>query len=109
MKIHPSIYPGLAGCVDPEAQTVQGMVCKILEVDPLQLSLPNRKRELVEARGLIFYVLRRQDKKKWSYVKLGALYNLDHSTAIWGIHLIKNLLQTNKDFRSRIGKFIEIE
>lgn len=109
MKIHPYTYPGINGLADPEAKKVEELVCNNLGMQPDMLQLHTRKRELVEARSLVFYILRRHDKKKWSFAKLGALYGLDHATVMWGIDVIKNLLQTSKDFRARVGTFMEIE
>lgn len=109
MRIHPYTYPGINGLADPQATKVEELVCRNLGLKADMLKLHTRKRELVEARGLVFYILRKTDSKKWIFAKLGALYGLDHSTVKWGINLVTNLMQTNKDFRFRIGKFIEIE
>jgi len=109
MKIHPYSYPGINGLADPEAKKVEELVCGNLGMQPDMLQLHTRKRELVETRSLVFYILRKNNNKKWSFAKLGALYGLDHSTVIWGINLITNLMKTNKDFRARVGTFMEIE
>lgn len=102
MKLSAYIIPGLAKQRPIDAIIVERMVCQAMELDPVKMREHKkwRKREYVEARYLVWTMLYR--KYKWGQAKAGALYEKDHATVIHGMKKIDNLMQTDKDFRSKV-------
>jgi chromosomal replication initiation ATPase DnaA len=66
-------------------------VCVVCDLTPGQLISPTRRRELVTARHLFYYVGRHHMKQPWA--RLGSFLTRDHSTAIWGSAQYENYLK----------------
>lgn len=108
MLINPYIIPGLEVHKPIEAVNVEFMVCQVLELEPIlmQQVKKNRKREYVEARYIVFYILVKHFK--WKLERTGKFYDKDHATVLYGIKTVNNLMQTNKEFRSKVSSLIDI-
>ncbi len=61
------------------------------------LKMKTRKREVVTARQLAMYFAKKYTKKSLS--EIGAAFNKDHSTVVHAIKTVKNLYETDKEFR----------
>ncbi len=63
-------------------------------------SLSSRKREVVEARQICMYVIRRETT--YSFTKIGELFGgKHHATVLHACETISNLIETDKKFENR--------
>ena len=56
-----------------------------------------RKRHIVDARRIFFYLARKHTR--FSLSVLGGYFNLDHATALHGIRSAKDFIKTDEEFR----------
>ena len=63
----------------------------------VNLHLKTRKRHIVDARRMFFYLARRHTRFGLSI--LGGFFDLDHATALHGINSAKDLIKTDEEFR----------
>lgn len=65
-----------------------------------------RKREEVEARQIAMWWRKNNTKK--SLAAIGLIYGgRDHSTVLYAARTIKNLIETNREFRSKVDDILE--
>ncbi|WP_158674017.1 helix-turn-helix domain-containing protein [Pedobacter sp. KBW01] len=89
----------------PEDEIIQG-VCNALEVDYESLASKNRSDENVEARFIIFKLLR--EHTDLSLKSVGALFNRDHSTVTYGVSEFCDLFEIkDKLFMRKLEKVAE--
>lgn len=72
---------------------IESTVCEALGVTPDALRSKCRKRELAECRFWIWYFSRMYTRM--SLIKMGAEYQRDHSTVIYGLSVIDALRSHN--------------
>lgn len=84
------------------AQDVLALVANTLNVSPILLKTTNRKRELVEARQIYSYIIRKISKVEISFEKAGAIINRDHATIIYGSNTAQQLMITDKSFSKKM-------
>jgi chromosomal replication initiation ATPase DnaA len=78
----------------------------LLDITPELISTAKRKREVVVARQLCYYISRNNQLGSWA--KIGQRFgNKDHATSMHGYRTITNLLQTDREFRKQHKQFIE--
>ncbi len=70
---------------------LQKNVCKALGISLEQLKERNRKREIVIARHICFYIARENNLGSLKFLAIN-LNGCDHSTVIHGIGLVQDLL-----------------
>lgn len=68
---------------------------------PINKMRTSRKKEIVAARQTFHYILK--TRTPWSLNKIGFLkYKKNHATVINSIKIIKNYIDTDKEFRKKI-------
>ena len=81
------------------------IVCKYFGIEPEALESKSRKREIVQARQIAMYFAK--NKTNYSSTAIGAIVgDKDHATVLYACKTINNLIETDKEFKSKI---IEIE
>ena len=80
-------------------------VCQEYGVNFLDLITPCRKRELIEPRHVIMYVLK--TFKLLSFEQIGQLFNRDHSTVVHARKAVENQRFADKNYEIRIVKLIQ--
>ncbi len=82
-------------------QYLQKTVATHLKIPQENIKKKSRKKEIVLPRQLIMYLMR-----KYTHTSLKSIGNLlghkDHSTVSYACNTIRNLMQTNKHFRSQV-------
>jgi len=73
---------------------LQESICKCLGITIDQLREKTRKREIVIARYICFYIARNNGLGSLKFIGKG-LNNFDHSTILHGITLVDDLIQAN--------------
>ena len=104
--IHPMIYVGLEGTVlgvDQMYPTIVEAVASEFNVTVNQIFLKSRKRELVDCRRCIAFILR--EFYQLTYHTIAKKFKCDHSTIVHGVQKTHELLQYDQHFQS---KFISI-
>ena len=82
-------------------KTLINIVCKYYEFSYQQVNKPSRKRELAQVRQLCMYF---GDKYiECSLAKLGEPFGKDHSTVLYSIKVINNLLDTSQQIREDVN------
>ncbi len=93
---------------------IRDIVCQYYDIDPATiLTTKSRKRELVFARQLIMYFMRKYTKM--SLKSIGSEFagtsngkKKDHTTVIHSIRTVNNLMDTDEGIRTQV-KHIEIK
>lgn len=73
-----------------------------LNINPKKLISKSRKRELVNARGLCYIILRERDPSLSLY-DIGRCFRRDHSTVINGIREVGKELSYNTDLQKSLA------
>ena len=93
-----SIY-AIPGINTPPEQ----IICECFGINRSMLFAKTRKREVVEARHFYFYMKIRENGYS-GYSKLGMETGFDHSTLIYAVKNVYNLLMTDKTFQGKAKK-----
>ena len=83
-----------------DADIMEGMVCQLWKVTKEDLRKKTKKREIAEARQVMMFYLHKV--KGNSGAKAGKEFGKDHSTVLHACKTVKNLFDTNKEFRNKI-------
>ena len=75
------------------------IVCKKTGIDIKDLKGKSRKREIVEARQLAFYILKKNTRLPFAVI--GGMLNRDHTTVIHSIKVVTALKETDKEYISK--------
>lgn len=82
---------------------IQKAVCNYYNIDLQKLHANTRKREYVLPRQIAMYFCKKLTKL--SFREIGEnIGNKDHATVIFAIKTIKNLIETNRQFRNQINE-----
>lgn len=79
---------------------IEQVVCTYLEVHPKTLGGVKRTRDIVFARQVIMFLIRRYSTL--SLMNIGKRYNKDHTTVIHSLRTINNLMDTDPVVRSKV-------
>jgi len=105
-RIHPYVYCGLAftkeGYYHETVDTIVISVCESLKIKPEIVLSSSRVREVVEARQLCMFFVRKL--KELPYMKIGKMFRRDHATVIHAVNQVTNLLEFSYDFRTKYWK-----
>lgn len=71
---------------------------------PEQLKKKSRKRRLVDARSVLFYILHR--RLGMGSVEAGKLFNRDHATVLHNCKKVDNLMSYDRTWLETINKFV---
>jgi chromosomal replication initiator protein len=106
-------YMALPGCVgkmrhEPFLKTADEIffdVCTIFRVEKSYLLQNNKKRDrlFVVPRQVIMTDLALNSDPKPSLAQVGTMFSKDHSTVIHAIKTVKNLLDTDRNFKKTVG------
>lgn len=75
-------------------------VCDIFKVTEEEMKGKCRKRNLVEPRQIIMYML--YNKTARNLKSIGRLMNRDHATVIYANNTVKDLMDTDKLYKAQI-------
>ena len=80
-----------------EVQGVSQVVGSLYGLDFEQMISINRRRELVDARKIIYFLLR--NVYKLTFSKIGAILQRDHTTMLHYYRDHENLMETDRDYK----------
>ena len=101
MKAPKNLYYLVHTVNTPEMRFVDEIINKVvdvLKIEKYSLFSKSRKRDNVEARAVIWTILKLK-RRSWSSVKLGALFFRDHATALHGMNLAKEIPEIQQKIR----------
>lgn len=108
--IPPMIYVGM----NTRRRDITGIIVHIANVLDVDLSLmlsKTRKRKAVEARQIAMYLIRyhSEDKNALTLSQIGASIGAgyDHATVLHACKNVKNLVETDKEFRNKFNRILE--
>lgn len=78
-------------------------VCDHFGINIHNIADKTRKREYVEARGIISYHLRRRTNK--SFMDIGELFNKDHASIMHYIKRTENLMDVDSKYKELVKSF----
>lgn len=106
-KLKANISPKRITCdTDNAFEDIISSVTEIYSQDKSVVYLRTRKREVVQTRQICMALSKLKTKKSLTFV--GRHYgNFDHATTIHSIKTVRNLLDTNKEFRGDVGHLFE--
>jgi chromosomal replication initiator protein len=90
----------------PESQRPYDSIIKVLDFNGItmqEIVKRSRKREYVDTRRLCIAILRYD--YNWTLVKIGKLFDQDHSSVIHSLQKIKELIQVDERVRNQVERF----
>lgn len=84
-------------------ENIQQLVCIGEGIDPNTLQTTTRKREVVFARQLVMYFLRKHTNN--TLLLASSYYNKDHATCLHSVKVINNLIDTDKSIRNKVTAY----
>lgn len=82
---------------------IEAIVCAELKTDSYLIRTHSRKRELVMARDIIYYLARKYTRLTLAFI--GSRYNKrDHTTVIHGINHVQDMLATEPETRKTLQR-----
>jgi chromosomal replication initiator protein len=82
-------------------EEIRKIVCEFFELSPDQLLSQTRKREIVQARQIAMYLSK--NHTRYSSAAIGAqIGGKDHTTVLHACKTVKDLIDTNKTFKSNM-------
>ena len=77
---------------------LEDITCSVLGIESQKLYMVTRKREIVNARQIIFFIVR--PCYLLSLDSIGKHYGKDHATVIHGIRQVAGHIETDREFRA---------
>lgn len=105
MNISYMLIPGVSK-VGYNADKIINIVCNKTKISFEDLKKKNRSRSNVEARQIIFKILRTEIGL--TTVKIGEIFNVDHSTVVYGVKQANNLCESNLNFKQKYESIIQL-
>jgi chromosomal replication initiator protein len=106
-KVTYTALPGLRWCVlNPNMQKIHAdhiekLVCEYYDIKVSAIKVPRRQRKLAFTRQVIMWLVRKYTKMTLS--EIGARFNgKDHTTVIYAIRQIDNLIYSDERVRSQV-------
>jgi len=96
--IHPYIYVGLNSHEATQSAIISS-ISHVLKIPLKVLVSKDRKRDVVEARQIAMYFLRKNHNLP--YTAIGRMFRRDHATVIHACRQVKNLLDYHIEFRKK--------
>jgi chromosomal replication initiation ATPase DnaA len=75
-------------------------VCQVYDIELADLMSKKRFRILVEPRQILFYILHK--KLNIPCTRVGAMFNKNHATVLYGANNIKSFIEYDKELRERV-------
>lgn len=88
------------GVTKSDHDAIMMAVCVALRVEKKALIGRGRPRELVEARHIAFYLMRKLTGL--TLTQIGEIFNRDHSTVIYGIETCEDLMEVDIPFQRKV-------
>jgi chromosomal replication initiator protein len=80
---------------------ISKLVCEYFEISLDMVKSKTRKREIVQARQIAMYLIKRSGK--YSLKAVGAFFGgRDHSTVIYACQTVEDLMETDKKFKAYV-------
>lgn len=110
--ISPYVYPGLkedyrrkaimihTHLLSGKMAYIAAMVSEELCVPLLDMQSISRKKELVNARQIAMYLMKQ--RRAGSLVSIGRYFNRDHSTVIYAVQTVNDLMDTEKAYKKKV-------
>ena len=87
--------------VHTNVQRIIDICCRTWGVTEGQLKSEVRDRKLVEPRQVAQYLIS-MHTKNIGVERIGKMFNRNHATVLHSIRVVKNLMETNKDFKAKV-------
>lgn len=93
---------------DPfKIERIEAIVCHYYGINPEQLSMKTRKREVCQTRQLMFYLIR--EASSYSLAKIGAIYgDMNHASVLHSINKVKGWLEIDKQYQKEFNEIQEM-
>jgi hypothetical protein len=85
---------------------LEDVTCSVLGIPSQKLYMVTRKREIVNARQIIFFIVR--PCYLLSLDSIGKHYGKDHATVIHGIRQVSGHIECDKEFRATVERICYI-
>jgi len=82
-------------------QIIEAIICQERGLSPQSLHCKSRDTEVREPRQIIVHFARL--KTTMSLYQIGSYFNLDHATVVHSVKAVNNMIDTDRDFKKRIG------
>ncbi len=86
---------------DVKTDNIIADVCEVYGIELCDLMSNRRHRILVEPRQVLFYILHK--KMNIPCVKVGKMFNKNHTTVLHGANNIKVFMENEADLRERVN------
>lgn len=86
---------------EPSLKKIQNVVCEYFNLPDDALKQPTRKREIVQARQIAFYLARNHTKQSLSTIG-SSIGDKDHATVNHGCKVAADLIQTDRRFKQYV-------
>jgi chromosomal replication initiation ATPase DnaA len=100
MRVWLHVYPYALNNLSPDS--IITVVANTLEIPESEIRDHNRNREVVEARYIAMKIIR--DNFKLSLSSIGSIFRNDHSTVIYALGQVSNLMDSDKHFQDKFKK-----
>ena len=97
MTPNPYILPGIDL---PSQERIISTVCRIYNINPDQLRSKRRFRDYVEPRHIVMALIKQINNL--TVEDVASLLNRDHSTVLYAIRTVAQLMNNNREFRHRL-------
>ena len=84
---------------------IENTVCRIFGVDREMLYYKSRKREIVDARRVVFYFIR--ETLYYSYEKIANIYDMKHCNILFHCNRLIELMESDRILRHRFNEVKE--
>lgn len=85
---------------------LEDVTCSVLGIESQKLYMVTRKREIVNARQIIFFLVR--PCYLLSLGSIGKHYGKDHATVLHGIRQVAGHIETDREFRATVERICYI-
>lgn len=85
---------------DQKHRKIEHAICSVWQLMPSKLHERTRKREIVEARQLVYWYMIKLTKL--SLEDIGRIYGYDHATVLHAKKTVNNLRNTNREYREKL-------
>jgi chromosomal replication initiator protein len=100
LRVWLHVYPYTLNELTPNS--IITLVANTLEIAEADILSHNRTREIVDARYIAMKIIR--DNYKLSLISIGKMFNNDHTTVIYALNQVSDLMETNKQFQDKFKK-----
>lgn len=85
---------------DVNASRITQIVCDYYGVLPIDLTTKSRQRKYTIPRFISMHLI--SQKTKLTLMEIGKLFNRDHSSVIFGVNKVKDLIEFDKQLKQEV-------